>query len=724
MLPFINALRMGHDYDLPVKIYWPVHAAAGTNIGEHVDVFSAEFIDRHFISKAEFDALSKAAVGLSQIRLQPANEIVKSVRSGAVMALDGGQSVMALGSEDQAFVLQSYQKTLDRISFTPVINDNIAKINAITKSQDILAYHVRHGDVTTTYRTKNKPWPNKFVPSEFYVQHFMTGKTGSDAQALLFGDFEPSLDWLCKQCPELIRIGDVIDFGALGSLQRDFLELYAMSRADKIVGPRTSGFSQLAARLGGVEFKDIMKEMRPRDYATAFEALYKRIDETPTDLSSKGEIGQCMAHLIPFLMRKEQSARAEHLLDQEIKRGNIIAFLYPLLAKVLIAQEKFQQVLDLRTDSLDQPLFDPLSVAELDAYASQAAVHMGNVQEATRLLCMAVYQTPYSPQAKIAYDLLKQKDLLCDDNFYPIDRQLMEVLAPKGVEFHPVFFAWEWRFSLISNFQRPLTHAGAADLLIKNMDKAFASSDRSERLSSSYKSFKSRVLMGLGHTEDALSLSISAVDEAPDDSFVVKRHVQNLIQNRNYDIALRFAKHLVKLKPSVPLYQSLLAECHVGLRQRQQAVKQYAAVWSDDIRFPGSTLLHATTLIQTGSANQAGKLMDQVLPEARWPDQFLDIHTSAKIKTGEHSQLLPLLQSLANEARNFRKVSHLLAKIKSANGDLQEAISDAELAVEYSPSLGKYKLLLAKLYQEAGRESDAQSVISQLPAPMQKRFKK
>lgn len=723
MLPFMNALRIGHDYNLPVKIYWPVHAAAGTNIGQHVDIFSADFIQKHFISKQTFDALSKSAIGLAQMRLTPVEEIVEMVRAGKVLALDGGHSAMTLGGEDQDKALKSYQNTLDRISFTPIIRDSIAKISQLTQSNKMLAYHVRHGDVTTTYRTKNKPWPNKFVPSEFYVQHFKSNKTKTDTKALLFGDFEPSLEWLCKQCPELIRIGDVIDFGVLGSLQRDFLELYAMSRATKIVGPRTSGFSQLAASLGGVEFADIMKDMRPQDYAIAFEALYKRIDKTPEDLSSKGEIGQCLAHLVPYLQRKDQLERAEHLLSQEIQRGNNITFLYPLLAKTRAQQKKYNAVLQTRTDSLKEPLFDPLSIAELDAIASQAAYHSGDMNEATRLLCMSVYHTPYAPQAKIAFDLLDQTSGLRGADFYPVDTELMEKITPNKAAFHPVYFAWEWRFSLISNFQRPLTHAGAADLLVKRLDSIFSKGTHSSRVINSYHSFKSLVLMGRGHTDTALSLSMSAVDDMPNDPHIVRRHVQNLIQNKNYEIGLRFAQHLVELAPDTPVYHALMAECHVGLRQRQQAVNRYAMADTDDHRFLGSALLHATTLTQTKQPESARILMDQVLPETRWQDQFLDVHTTAAVATGDQNTYIALLQKLADEARNFRKVSHLLARIKWANGNLEEAIADAEWAVEYGPRLPKYKILLAQLYQEAGRQTDAQRIIAQLPEPMQKRFK-
>ncbi|MCG8239822.1 hypothetical protein, partial [Tenacibaculum finnmarkense] len=71
MLPFINALRIGHDYNLPVKIFWPVNGGDSTNIGQYKQVFSTEFLNKHFIQIDAFQALNKQAVSLTQMHRTP-----------------------------------------------------------------------------------------------------------------------------------------------------------------------------------------------------------------------------------------------------------------------------------------------------------------------------------------------------------------------------------------------------------------------------------------------------------------------------------------------------------------------------------------------------------------------------------------------------------------------------------------------------------------------------
>ena len=120
----------------------------------------------------------------------------------------------------------------------------------------------------------------------------------------------------------------------------------------------------------------------------------------------------------------------------------------------------------------------------------------------------------------------------------------------------------------------------------------------------------------------------------------------------------------------------------------------------------------------------AEELLGRVLPEIRWPDQFLDAQTAAKIRVGRQDELMPMLLKLQKDAGAARNVSHLIAKILHANGNLEGAAKNAAFAVEFGPDLGQYKVLLATIYRELGREEDASELIAQLPPMIQKRFLK
>lgn len=723
MLPFINALRIGHDYNLPVRIHWPVTDGDPTNIGEYADVFSDTFLEKHFIDESEFHQLTKRAVRLNPNKPTSPQSIIDTVTSGGIVALNGTAVTAVLDGEDPLKVNQSYRATLDRISFTPLVASNIQRIKEATKGRSFLAYHVRHGDVTSSYRAKNKPWTNKFVPSEFFEQHYKNHIKTNAANALVFGDFQPSLDWLCARCEGLQKIGNVIEFGKLGSLQRDFLELYAMSRADLIVGPKNSGFSQLAASLGGVAFHDIMKSLHWKDRNLAFEQLFQRISEFPESLSSDGEIGQCMAHLGQHLVRTDQNKKLVNLLTAEIKRGNKITFLFPLLARAQFELKDYHGVLETRQKSVKVPLFGANSVADLDAITAQASFHLGDKAEALRLLCVAVYHTPYSSDVARAYELLSDDGLINAQTFFPMDDVLFKLIAKGANRFKPAIFAWEWRHSLISNFQRPLTIAGAADQFIKSMQKAVRKLKLSTIEKARFDSFQALVLMGLGKTEEALSMSINAVDMAPNDPFVLKRHVQNLLVHRDYEHGLRFAKVLVECHPNIPMYKLLLAECYLGLRKRKRAVEVYDEITSSNLSFLGGTLAHATVLNTLKRHPEAEELLNRVLPETRWPDRHLEAFVNAKVALGSEMEILPFLQELHDESFSVRKISHLLAKIKMVNGDLDGAERDVNTGIQFSPNLIRFKELLARVYLAQGRTEEAAKAISALPAQMQKRFK-
>lgn len=158
----------------------------------------------------------------------------------------------ALQGEDPAEVARQYRAAMGLIRFTPRIHEMMGQIDAAFAGRRVTAYHIRHGDVTSSYRARGKAWPNKYVPPEIYLEHMRQSGTGPDQPALLISDTPASIDWLADRQPGILRLPDLIRLDDLDSLQFDFLELYAMSRAALIVAPEMSGFSRVAAAIGAV----------------------------------------------------------------------------------------------------------------------------------------------------------------------------------------------------------------------------------------------------------------------------------------------------------------------------------------------------------------------------------------------------------------------------------------------------------------------------------------
>lgn len=230
--------------------------------------------------------------------------------------------------------------------------------------------------------------------------------------------------------------------------------------------------------------------------------------------------------------------------------------------------------------------------------------------------------------------------------------------------------------------------------------------------------------MGLGKVDEALNLSMDAVEKASENPHVLRRHVQNLIRTRAYHAALPICQTLCQMAPDVPIYKILLGEVHFGLKQPKKAISAIAESQIGGIKYAAITLRQANGFLVMKHPKMAEELLGRVLPEIRWPDQFLDAQTAAKIRVGRQDELMPMLLKLQKDAGAARNVSHLIAKILHANGNLEGAAKNAAFAVEFGPDLGQYKVLLATIYRELGREEDASELIAQLPPMMQKRFLK
>ncbi len=204
----------------------------------------------------------------------------------------------------------------------------------------------------------------------------------------------------------------------------------------------------------------------------------------------------------------------------------------------------------------------------------------------------------------------------------------------------------------------------------------------------------------------------------------MRRHLQNLIINKDHQAALPLAEQLVENFQNVPIYKTLLGVCHFNLKQRSKAISTICTSQNTAIQYPGITLRQANGYLAMGMPEKAETLLDHILPEIRWPDQYLDVQITAKIAVGRQDDLLPRLCELHTQADAMRSASYLIARIMHANGDYEDAANYAEHAVKSRPELGRYRVLLATIYLDQGRVDDAEEIIEKLPLMMQKRFRK
>lgn len=721
MLPIVSALRIGNDYDIPVKVFWPIPKVGDYNISEYKEVFGADFLKKHFITADEYKTLSRSAVAIGLLSSQTGHELAEKVNNGQILAMGMTSGITVLKGEVSEEIAHKYRTTMADIQYTPEVVNYITKIDRVINGKQALAYHVRHGDVTTTYRPRNKPWPNKFVPCEVYAEHMKLNGGATDAPVILFGDFPQSLDWIKAKYPPLLFLKDLITIEDVGSLQLDFLDLYAMSQCSKIIAPEMSGFSRLAANIGGSRFLDIMEDLPEANMDKALAALLGRIEVSPESFSSDAEIAQCLAHLAPHYVLAGKSDQVSAVLKKELDRGNTTAFLFGLAAKIYSDAGDTEQVFDIREKSRLAPVYGLNVLAEVDAIAGLAAVHTEDNERAVQMLSIAVYAHPGARGVATLFDKLATENLCPEGAFYPYDSDLMKALGPKMLQGRAAprwdyrMFAWEWRAFLSGTFGRMLTHAGAANTLSLSLEGIQNDDTVSSRLRVSAKSFQSLILTEDKDFERAFQYSSEAVGEFPDDPMILQRHVLYLRSQRQYDQALEYVQHLVELKPDTPVYHGLQGDILTMLRRPEEAAEAFAYVRDSATEYPGFSLRHAQVLRQLKRLDEARAVLQKSLTETGWTDAFLAAHVGISLQLGNSGELLPLLEELATEGKEVRRVHHLIAQIKQRQGDIDGAVIAAERALAYIPNANQYKVLLAEIYAKMQRIDEALTLIETLP---------
>lgn len=412
LLPILAALRMGAELGVHVKIHWPVLVDTNHNTAEFESLFSQTFINDHFIDADEYKVLLDQAIQIETVRKMTKEELTESVSNGQVYGFANTMNKTQLISEDEEIVDAQYSRAISLISFTETVQKYLQDIDTFFADKRTLAYHIRHGDLTRHYRTRGKPWTAKYVPNEIYLEHIRGAATDASVSAILFGDCPHVLDWLKAKHPAIQRIRDLIPLDDLTSLQRNFLELYAMSRTSRLVAPKMSGFSQMAAGIGAAPVVDIMEDLSEDQIADAFAGLADRLENHRDDFSNDGDAAQCLAHLVPYLSSKEQDKTAVGILKREIEGGNTVPFLYQLHAGIAYRARDKKLLAEISNSSRDAMLFERSTVAKTDAMLARLEIEDGNAEAAIPPLRRAMYLAPFGVNVRDAVsELCTVRDL-------------------------------------------------------------------------------------------------------------------------------------------------------------------------------------------------------------------------------------------------------------------------------------------------------------------------
>lgn len=716
LIPLLSALRLAQATGAKLRVHWPSQDKRA-NVSHYHGLFAPEFCAQYFISDDEARTRRLRIIAANRFQRLTPEEFIAQADPDYDYFIEETGGPAALQGEDPAEVARQYRAAMGLIRFTPRIHEMMGQIDAAFAGRRVTAYHIRHGDVTSSYRARGKAWPNKYVPPEIYLEHMRQSGTGPDQPALLISDTPASIDWLADRQPGILRLPDLIRLDDLDSLQFDFLELYAMSRAALIVAPEMSGFSRVAAAIGAVPIQDVGQSLDDSAMAAAMTALQQRLRDDPGSFLNDGEIAQSTVHLRRWLDRQDQPGDLSDLLDEQLDQGNTVPLIYRLRAEDAYRAGDVATLGGIADQARDAMIPLPHVLSEIDTMQALLQLRAGQADAATILLRRALYHWPMQAFASEAVRHWLLADPRPAQPFYPFEPLVLDLVSlsrgepQKRVDMRSL--VWEIRQFLSSTFRGPLI-AGGADADLRDRVLAVETQDgiRGTAAERSLKSFRSLIEIEGPDPASALALSREMAHDAPvaQNRWAVQRFAVNLLQRHKFQRARYWFAQLVEAFPDEPVYSGYLAATIMRDGENQIALTHFQCANPADepLRYPIFAARQVQLLDRLKREDDADALYQQLLIATGWAETHLTGAVQRALRLGRPFPHLDRLSRLADEAGQHRSAGALVAQLLYREGRYDEARRHAQAALDGGAASAATVAELRALLEATATEPPAQ----------------
>ena len=621
LLMMLNAIRLAEDYDTDFRINWFPRGAMAPKLDTPSDLFAPGFIARHFIDNADFEALEAQTKPLwSFLKDQGPGRLADHLSAGGHVLLDEGFEIVEFPWEDAEALRGRFRGYLSRIAFNPAVARHMAQIEAAMAGRGrTIAYHIRRGDILNEAPWKHKDWPAKIEPDELYSAYL---EKNADAGALVFSDQIESIARFRAAHPHVARIDDLVDLSGCKPVQRDFLELFAMSRAAEIVAPPISAFSRAAARLSGQERKCFHEVMSVPERAAAYERLLARFQGGIDGFVSPSEA----AHVYVKLARRlQESGRDDVAWDigaAIIDTGADNAFLPLMQAITGIYLSQWEAGLAHVEAALAHP--GQWQENHVTALAVEAHIRgaLGQRHRARRAFLRAFWQKPMLPDVTVIGTFMIKRRRLRPGRVLPFDRdtalmlpvpfrqtnillQQARILRRRAVDLSTIAIEWpdfaiDGKVARLLNSPRDL--AALRDRIEGHPD--FASGTLPD-------SFCALLEARMGQPDTALARNAEARAANPDMALIAKRQAEILSMLGDHAGALREMAACRALAPDHAFWHYLEGRIHLAagdMAAARAAMDRASALDDSTAELHG----HLATLCrETGDAEAAVAALDR-----------------------------------------------------------------------------------------------------------------
>lgn len=245
----LNALSVARALDLEFRFVWPRTAEWG--FSEPRELFDDAFLARFEIAESACENRVKLS-NPTRLNLADAKKLYLKANTRSVIYVDQCFKVVAFAEESEETAQARFRAGLTEIGWSRTVQELVAFVSEDKYPQGYSALHVRAGDIVSGAWRQFVP-VEKYMPTA-YVEFAIETLSGPDRDpVVLFSDNAPYARHLKRRFSQIEFPDDIIPgYSDLTEVQRAFADVLALSRARRIVGPRASAFSGLAAHLGDV----------------------------------------------------------------------------------------------------------------------------------------------------------------------------------------------------------------------------------------------------------------------------------------------------------------------------------------------------------------------------------------------------------------------------------------------------------------------------------------
>ncbi len=425
----LNAIRVAGDYDAAFAVVWPSHDNVSPELQNPQELFSAEFMADHFLDDVNITELQHTTVQLSDLTAADTAETLRArlVKGQGFMAYDA-LNLVCLPWEDRASIAARLPAMMDRLGLQPKVRAAMAQIDAALADATLCAYHLRRGDIIQMdSRASQTLWPSKYVPRVFYEQHIRQRLAGDPrVKIVVFSDEPREIAAFCRMDPRIVGFDDLVGQMELSVIQRDFLEIYAMSRCSTVTAPSASAFSRVAVTIGNGTLQPLLNDLSDEARTAALKDLSERLEKTPEVFAGPADLGQNFPFLCNYHRRQGTPEIAQRILRQHLDQGFDRAYIYDQLAELMFFNRDWAGMQHVVAVLRQRPVYMEEANSLTYALAAMAALEAGDLPAAREFAQITNWLTPVHPLTRLLTGLLYCYELFDPALVHPVDPALFQ----------------------------------------------------------------------------------------------------------------------------------------------------------------------------------------------------------------------------------------------------------------------------------------------------------